>query len=429
MAGILTDFLPLAAEPRGEVVHREAVLPEAVRGGGVSLHGGRGDCGGVGKCREYHEPAGGDFAAVFGRGVVAGGKRVRQQLHEARRGLGLEPPQSLLLAGRDKAGDRHHSMPRLRDDLLYRRLMLGYCLLEGEPYVKQKRRAEYRQRADGVEAARRKRREALALYRAVADEEVGVPRLPDGSGWVEFYVPANGLQLPRVERQLDVAVAGEDDGTDGGARPRTPAPHSKPEASLDLQLAWRCLASGGRGLAQQPGHKLDPPLVKRSIASAVACGPLAHGGWGAAPLVLPRVSGLRGEAPSVPLLHERLGPLDGVGEAVGNEKRRNALVAIVIDDEEKVEVVWHNNVVAYRDGGPNPVNRPQGCGDYLAKRQKRRPRCAARCGDLPARLQLGDARQHLPPLGDNKRHKEKLQAPLGVFKFHRRQIIPKSPPL
>ena len=78
-------------------------------------------------------------------------------------------------------------MPRLRDDLLYRRLMLGYCLLEGEPYVKQKRRAEYRQRADGVEAARRKRREALALYRAVADEEVGVPRLPDGSGWVEFY--------------------------------------------------------------------------------------------------------------------------------------------------------------------------------------------------------------------------------------------------
>ena len=208
-------------------------------------------------------------------------------------------------------------MPRLLDDLLYRRLMLGDGLLEGEPYVKQKRRAEYRQRADGVEAARRKRREALALYRAVADEEVGVPRLPDGSGWVEFYVPANGLQLPRVERQLDVAVAGEDDGTDGGA----------------------------------------------------------------APLVLPRVCGVRGGAPSVPLLHERLGPLDDVGEAVGDEKRRNALVAIVVDDEEKVEVVWHNNVVAYRDGGPNLVNRPQGCGDYLAKRQKRRPRCAARCGD------------------------------------------------
>ena len=317
MAGILPDFLPLAAELRGEVVHREAVLPKAVRGGGVSLHGGRGDCGGVGKCREYHEPAGGDFAAVFGRRVVAGGKRVRQQLHEARRRLGLKPPQSLLLAGRDETRDRHHSMPRLLDDLLYRRLMLGDGLLEGEPYVKQKRRAEYRQRADGVEAARRKRREALALYRAVADEEVGVPRLPDGSGWVEFYVPANGLQLPRVERQLDVAVAGEDDGTDGGA----------------------------------------------------------------APLVLPRVCGVRGGAPSVPLLHERLGPLDDVGEAVGDEKRRNALVAIVVDDEEKVEVVWHNNVVAYRDGGPNLVNRPQGCGDYLAKRQKRRPRCAARCGD------------------------------------------------
>jgi hypothetical protein len=142
---------------------------------------------------------------------------------------------------------------------------------------------------------------------------------------------------------------------------------------------------------------------------------------------------VRGGAPSVPLLHERLGPLDGVGEAVGDEKRRNALVAIVVDDEEKVEVVWHDNVVAYRDGGPDSVNRPQCSGDYLAKRLKRRPRCAACCaaccGDLPARLQLGDARQHLPPLGDNKRHKEKLQAPLGVFKFHRRQIIPNSPPL
>jgi hypothetical protein len=90
-------------------------------------------------------------------------------------------------------------MPRLLDDLLYRRLMLGDCLLKGEPNVKQKRRAEYRQCADGVEAARRKRREALALDCAVAYEEVGVSRLPDGAGGVELYVTPNGLQLPRVE--------------------------------------------------------------------------------------------------------------------------------------------------------------------------------------------------------------------------------------
>ena len=81
-------------------------------------------------------------------------------------------------------------------------------------------------------------------------------------------------------------------------------------------------------------------------------------------------------------------------------------------------MVWHNNVVAYRDGGPNSVNRPQGCGDYLAKRQKRRPPGSPRCARLTARLKLGDARQHLPPLGDNERHKEELQAPFGVFKFH-----------
>ena len=81
-------------------------------------------------------------------------------------------------------------------------------------------------------------------------------------------------------------------------------------------------------------------------------------------------------------------------------------------------MVGHNHIVAYRDGGPNPVNRPQGCGDYLAKRQQCRPPGATSRGATTARLQLREARQHLSPLGDNKRHKEKLQAPLGIFKFH-----------
>ena len=73
-------------------------------------------------------------------------------------------------------------------------------------------------------------------------------------------------------------------------------------------------------------------------------------------------------------------------------------------------MVWHNNVVAYRDGGPNSVNRPQGGNDNLAKRQKRRPPGSPRCARLPARLKLGDARQHLPPLGDRQRASQRKTA-------------------
>ena len=131
-------------------------------------------------------------------------------------------------------------------------------------------------------------------------------------------------------------------------------------------------------------------------------------------------AGVRGRGPpSVPLLHKRLSPLNGVGETVGNEERRNAAVALIVGYEQKVEVVGHHNEVAYRDGGPNSVNRPQGGNDNLAKRQKRRPPGSPRCARLPARLKLGDARQHLPPLGDNERHKEELQASLRILKFHR----------
>ena len=312
-------------------------------------------------------------------------------------------------------------MPRLLDDLGDRRLMLGDGLLQGEPHMKHKRRAEYRQRADGVEAARRKRREALALYRTVADEEVGVPRLPDGAGGVELYVAANGPQLARVKRQLDVAIAGEDNGTDGGSHPRTPAPLAKFEPPLDPQLAGRSLASGGSGLAQKLCHKLDPPLGKGLVAALGNIVTRVQGATiarAAGVAGVRGVPGVRGEAPSVPLLHERLRPFNRVGETVGDEERRDVAVAIVVGDEKKVNVVGHHHEIAYRDSGPHAMNGPQRGNDDLAQWQKVGPPGAPCLANPPARLQRGKARQRLPPLGHNQRHKEELPSPLGIFKFH-----------
>ena len=71
--------------------------------------------------------------------------------------------------------------------------MLGDSLLEREPHMKQKRRAEQRQSANAVKAQWRKRREATRLDRAMAEKEVWVAKFPERPRWVKLYVVANGL--------------------------------------------------------------------------------------------------------------------------------------------------------------------------------------------------------------------------------------------
>ena len=88
--------------------------------------------------------------------------------------------------------------------------------------------------------SRQLRRNACA---AAADEEVGVTKLPEPSRRVQLNVVANRLELPRIEGELDVAIAREHHGTDGGSRPRTPCchvpanPFAKALVFLNLQFA------------------------------------------------------------------------------------------------------------------------------------------------------------------------------------------------
>ena len=84
-------------------------------------------------------------------------------------------------------------MPCLIDNLLNGCRMLGYSLLEGKPHMTQEWRPEDGERPNAVEAAWRKCREASGLYRAVADEEVGVAKLPNIARRVEFDVLASSL--------------------------------------------------------------------------------------------------------------------------------------------------------------------------------------------------------------------------------------------
>ncbi len=109
--------------------------------------------------------------------------------------------------------------------------------------------------------SRQLRRNACA---AAADEEVGVMKLPEPSRRVQLNVVANRLELPRIKGELDVAIAREHHGTDGGSRPRTPCchapanPFAKALAFLNLQFAAPPRQLGPRFLAKHPRENLSP---------------------------------------------------------------------------------------------------------------------------------------------------------------------------
>ena len=89
--GWLEPRLRLFAERGGEVVHREAVGAKEVGGGRVASHGKGRDMGRrVGEARKNEQSVGGEFARVFGRGVVTRRQSAGQHLDETGVGRRLE---------------------------------------------------------------------------------------------------------------------------------------------------------------------------------------------------------------------------------------------------------------------------------------------------------------------------------------------------
>ena len=191
-----------------------------------------------------------------------------------------------------------------------------------------------------LQCKRRNRRKSRGLDRAMASEEISVTKLPKSPRRVQLDVMANRLELPRIKRQLDVAIAIENHGTDGDCRPRTPCdPFAESQAFRDFQFAAnRRFVGQPTRLAQPLGHKRDFPLVKRPLGFPPA---FAFRGFGGVPRPF----------------HHRL---NRGGQPMSNEQGAENRVFAVINDQQEMQMIGHDHEIADGRRRPNAMNRPQG---------------------------------------------------------------------
>ena len=52
------------------------------------------------------------------------------------------------------------------------------------------------------------------------------------------------------------------------------------------------------------------------------------------------------------------GHFNGVGDTMSDKKRAGRLVVVVVDNEQKMEVVWHYHIVANRHRRPDAMHCP-----------------------------------------------------------------------
>lgn len=170
------------------------------------------------KAGKNQEPVGGEFARIFRRGVVARRKGERRHFYEAGAGFGLESAQQFLFAGRNEA--RNGNRPASR--LCQYRLDFGGVLFGGlfhrEAHVHEEGRGKQQGIAHGIPAARRV--EDWVFEVGEAGEALGVAAFPDCARGVELDVAADGFELARIERELDIGRALEEgrNGRGGGLR-------------------------------------------------------------------------------------------------------------------------------------------------------------------------------------------------------------------
>ena len=354
--------LGVGAKGGRKVVEGEAVRAEAAAGRRVAARIEGRDARRVAEARKNQQAVGGEFARVLGRGVVARRQRAGEQLDEPRARRRLEAAERLDLTRRDEADHGHFAARGAGDDFANRRLVLGDGLLEREAHVEEEGRAEEREVADRAPGARRV--EDRVADRAEAPEAVGVAKLPERARRVERDVAANGLELARVKRQLDVGAAIEAQRTDGGC---APAPRLEDVATTE---------GGGAGAALRDGFGEQ--------ASGV------EGGRGGLPPSVQRPRGFNG-------LHEHEADPERV------EGRR----AVVVDDHQEVDVVGHDDAVGERRAGVDLVERAQHRDRRLAARRQRGRRSL-----------VDEARQRGGAALQRERHEEELPPPMVEVQLH-----------
>ena len=196
------------AERGGHCIHCEASRAQAFASIGRS---GR-------EAGKNQEPVGGEFARIFRRGVVARRKGEWRHLHDAGARFGLEAAQQFLFAGRDEARNGNRPASRLCQDRLDFGGMLFGGLFHREAHVHEEGRGKQQGIAHCIPAARRV--EDWVFEVGEAGEVLGVAAFPDCARGVELDVTADGFELARIERELDIGRALEEgrNGRGGGLR-------------------------------------------------------------------------------------------------------------------------------------------------------------------------------------------------------------------
>ena len=394
VAVALDARLGVGAEGGREVVEGEAVCAEAAAGRRVAaLVEGR-DARRVAEAGKDQQTVGGEFARVLGRGVVARRQRAGEQLDEPRARRRLEAAERLDLARRDEAAHGHFAARGAGDDFANRRLVLGDGLLEREAHVEEEGRAEERKVADLAPGVRRV--EDRVANRAEAPEAVGVAKLPERARRVERDVAANGLELARVKRKLDVGAAVEAQRTDGGC---APAPLRKGACA-----SWR--TAGRRGFRGcTPAPRLKEGVAPR-WESALA---FEGGGAGAAfrDSLGEQAGGVEGGCGGLPPSVQRPRGFNGLHEHEADPERVEGRRAVVVDDHQEVDVVGHDDAVGERRAGVD-----------LVEREQHRERRLAAWRQRGRRSLVDEARQRGGAALQRERDEEELAPPMVEVQLH-----------
>lgn len=212
--------------------------------------------------------------------------------------------------------------------------------------------------------------------RAEAPKAIGVAHLPERARRIERDVAANGLELARIERKLDVGTAVEAQGNgrmDGGC---TPAPLLKGGFRRPRLKGGFMPDGGGAGAALRNGF------------SEQACGIE----WGC-----------RGLPPYIQVPRG----FNGLHEHETDPKRVEGRCTVVVDNHQEVDVIGHDDAVRERRAGIDLVQREQYRERRFAARRQRRWRNL-----------VDEARQRGGTTLQRERHEEELASPVDEVQLH-----------
>ena len=234
--------------------------------------------------------------------------------------------------------------------------------------------------------------------------------LPEGAGGVAANVASYRRELARRKREVEPEAALPEGGGEGrGLRPRTPATRPRangrakartPDGRKPRQGRLLARTSAESGTVGSP-HRCRQRRQGRGGGRSRGWREQGRGGRGG------RYRGFGGGAP----VH-RNHPRALLHKPMQKHERLEVGVAVVIDDQEQVNVVGHDHEVARRERGVEAVHSPP-----------KHPHAFARARQPRPRLALDEAREHGPPPLHAEREEEELPTATGEREAHGSELL------